>query len=92
MSIFDTVGRLIADYELWVKWRPMVDELEAVLKKHGIDLAPALAKIPLEADPLVIDIQADLNELGAHPPLAVDGVMGPQTLQAILSHIKESKT
>ncbi len=92
MSIFDRVSRLIADYELWVRWRPMVDELEAVLKKHGIDLTPVLAKIPLEADPLVIDIQADLNELGAHPPLAVDGVMGTQTLQAILAELKQRMT
>jgi peptidoglycan hydrolase-like protein with peptidoglycan-binding domain len=87
MSIFSTITDLVRDYQLWQKYQPMVNEIEAVLLKHGIDVNSSLTKTA-PADGLVKDIQAKLNEQGAHPPLGVDGVMGEMTLNAILSQLR----
>ena len=78
MSIFDTITQLVSDLELWLKYRPMINELEAVLKKYGIDIQARLSAGP---DPAVAEIQTKLNARGAK--LAVDGLIGPATLAAI---------
>ena len=88
MSIFGSISELVADYKLWQRYKPVVDDVEAVLKKHGINVTGALSKsVPSS---VVVDIQTRLNDLiGANPtlktiqPLAVDGLLGPITLEAI---------
>lgn len=88
MSIFSTISSLVADYQLWQRYKPVVDDVEAVLLKHGINVVGALAKSG--PSPVVVDIQTKLNELietnptlkTIHPPV-VDGLLGPATLEAI---------
>ena len=74
---------------MWQKYQPLVNEIEAVLLKYGIDVNSVLANTVNPPDGLVKDIQAKLNEQGAHPPLGVDGVIGDLTLTAILSQLNK---
>lgn len=90
MSIFSTVSVLVNDYRTWQRYRPVVDDVEAVLKKHGIDVVAMFSgkQIGTPDPDTVKEVQEMLNNLGAHPPLLVDGIMGEATLAALLTELR----
>jgi peptidoglycan hydrolase-like protein with peptidoglycan-binding domain len=81
VSIFSTISELVADYALWKKYEPVVDQVEAVLLKNGINVEAMVKGASVASDPSIVLIQQRLNKLGAG--LDVDGILGPVTLKAI---------
>lgn len=72
------VANLVKDYGLWRTYSPILDEIEAVLLKHGIDVS-AMGR-SATPDPLVVKIQAALG-------VKTDGIMGPVTIAAIAADL-----
>ena len=61
MSFFSNISSLVADYALWKKYEPVIDEVEMVLKKHGIDVA-AMISHSTASPPGLVDCFGDSGE------------------------------
>jgi peptidoglycan hydrolase-like protein with peptidoglycan-binding domain len=96
------VGEVEAAYAAWKQYGPaaeraltiakqVVDAAEKALLANGIDVASSIAAAGGTLDLTRIkDIQAALNQLGARPQVAEDGVIGLETMKAVAAFQRDN--